>query len=138
MTTGQVAHERRLAPRPQLILVADDVDDVRTLWSAYLRMWGFEIAEARNGYEAVELAGISAPAAILMDFSMPGLDGAHAARLIRKHPRLQRVPVVGVTAHTSAALDEFRMSCDAVLYKPVSPETLLDTLRALMRQSATS
>ena len=70
-----------------------------------------------------------------MDFSMPGLDGAHAAQLIRKHPRLQRVPVVGITAHTGGFIDEFRSACDAVLYKPVPPDTLLDTLRALMRQA---
>ena len=136
MSIPERAAERRTTTRPQLILVADDADDVRTLWGAYLRICDFEVIEACNGLEAVQKAMESVPSAILMDFAMPGLDGARAAQQIRAYAPLHNVPLIGLTAHGGPFVDEFLQACDVVLTKPVPPDKLLDVLRGLLRGAA--
>jgi CheY-like chemotaxis protein len=85
----------------QTVLVADDSDDVRELVAMELRLSGYEVVEAKDGAQAVELAKQSRPALILMDVSMPGMDGLSAARLIRSIKELCRVVIVAFSAHAS-------------------------------------
>ena len=116
--------------RPQRVLVADDNPDLRGLWRAYLTLSGFVVSEAASGADAVARAVQDAPAVILMDFSMPGMDGAAAARALKRDPRTASTPVIGLTAHGRGPdAREFHEVCDIVLEKPINPESVLDALR---------
>lgn len=114
----------------QRVLVADDNPDLRQLWRAYLTVSGFDVSEAANGAEAVAKAARDLPAVILMDFSMPAMDGAAAARALKADPRTAGIPVIGLTAHgTRANAHDFPAVCETVLEKPLNPEAVIDALR---------
>jgi CheY-like chemotaxis protein len=120
-------------PRRKRVLVADDNADVRQLWRAYLTVTGYDVSAATNGAEAIARALEDAPDVILMDFSMPGMDGADAARALKADPRTAAIPVVGLTGHGAAAgAHDFHHVCAVVLEKPLRPEAVLAALgRAL-------
>ena len=86
----------------QRVLVADDHGELRQLWRAYLTLSGFVVSEAADGAEAVAKAIQESPAVVLMDFRMPGMDGAAAARALKGDPRTAAIPVIGLTAHGTA------------------------------------
>jgi CheY-like chemotaxis protein len=115
------------------VQVADDNADVRQLWRAYLTVTGYDVSAASNGKEAIERAIAELPDVILMDFSMPGMDGADAARALKADARTAGIPVVGLTAHgIDASAHAFHEVCAVVLEKPLRPEAVLTALgRAL-------
>lgn len=80
------------------VMVVDDSDDIRELICMQLRWKGYRVVEATNGEEAVELAARSHPGLILMDLSMPVMDGYEATRRIKALPGFLEVPVVAVSA----------------------------------------
>ena len=117
----------------QRVLVADDHGELRQLWRAYLTLSGFVVSEAADGAEAVAKAVQESPAVVLMDFRMPGMDGAAAARALKGDPRTAAIPVIGLTAHgTAASLQDFQSVCDVVLEKPLSPEAVIEALRRVL------
>lgn len=119
----------------QRVLVADDNPDLRQLWRAYLTVSGFDVSEAATGAEAVAKAARDLPAVILMDFSMPAMDGAAAARALKADPRTAGIPVVGLTAHgTAASAHNFGAVCETVLEKPLNPEAVFEALRRAVDQ----
>ena len=121
----------------QRVLVADDHGELRQLWRAYLTLSGFVVSEAADGAEAVAKAVQESPAVVLMDFRMPGMDGAEAARALKGDPRTAAIPVIGLTAHGNAAsLQDFQSVCDVVLEKPLSPETVLEALRRVLQRGS--
>ena len=81
-----------------IVMVVDDADDIRQLISMQLRWRGYEVIEATNGEQAVELAMRNHPGLILMDLSMPVMDGYEATRRIRALPGFVEVPIVAVSA----------------------------------------
>ena len=115
--------------------MADDNDDVRQLWRACLMLSGYAVTEAVDGADAVAKALRFAPDVILMDFSMPGMDGAEAVHALKLDARTRTTPVIGLTAHTGSTTAEFRRICDIVLDKPVNPESLLEELRRALRRT---
>lgn len=126
---GEPTDPPRSAVR-QRVLVADDNPDLRQLWRAYLTVSGFVVSEAANGAEAVATAARDLPAVILMDFSMPAMDGAAAARALKADPRTAAIPVVGLTGHgTAANAHNFPAVCETVLEKPLNPEAVIEALR---------
>ena len=125
-----------LPPEPQgaLILVVDDYDDGRDMICTYLRHAGFRTAEARDGAEAITQAIALEPALILMDLSMPVLDGWEATRRLRLDPRTAAIPVVALSGQ---ALDDETASareagCEALVSKPYLPTDVLQHVRALL------
>ena len=119
----------------QRVLVADDNADVRQLWRAFLTLSGFVVSEAANGAEAIAKALEDSPAVILMDFSMPGMDGAAAGRALKGDLRTAAIPGVGLTAHgTQAEAHDFPGVCDIVLEKPLNPEAVVDALRRVLQR----
>jgi two-component system, cell cycle response regulator DivK len=81
------------------VLVVDDHEDIRELMRISLQAEGCHVVEAANGKEAVELAPQVGPRLILMDLSMPVLDGYEATRQIHQQPQLQDIPIVAVSAY---------------------------------------
>ena len=105
----------------KLILVVDDHEVNRELLSIYLGSCGYNVIEASNGVEAVTIATSELPHLIIMDLSMPVLDGFEAARLIREVPVIAEVPIVAYTAHDSCThRDEaMRVGFNEFLTKPI-------------------
>lgn len=82
-----------------IILVADDTDDIRLMIRVMLENKGHRVVEAEHGREAVELAMREHPDVILMDLSMPVMDGIEATRRLRQQPETAKMPIIAVTAH---------------------------------------
>ena len=84
-----------------MVMVVDDSDDIRELISTHLRMLGYDVVEASNGEEAVEIARATHPALILMDIQMPVMDGLAATRLLRNMKELSDMAIVAFSAFGS-------------------------------------
>ena len=126
--------ERRVLPRPQHVLIADDSDDLRALWRAVLTHRGFTVEEARNGLEAVQKARARKPDLIVMDCWMPVLDGFSATSQLRDDPSFAHVPVLAVSAAGPESADRAaEAGCSSFLDKPLSCEQLMDELRRIFR-----
>jgi len=117
-----------------LILVVDDYEDAREMYAEYLRFCGFRVAEARNGNEALEQAFSLMPDLILMDLSLPGMDGWEATRQLKAEPRTARIPVVALTGHALAGASEGakRAGCDSFVTKPCLPDDLVVEVRRML------
>jgi len=118
------------------VLVADDNPANRVLLRTILQAFGAEVAEARDGVEAVDLAGCAAFDLILMDLRMPVLDGVGAARRIREAEGPRSPPILAFSADREPKL-EAGLFCGAVT-KPVQPETLLAAMARAMDAGATT
>ena len=107
--------------QPVTVLLVEDTEDNRLMMRRLLEMSGYHVVEATNGEEAVKLAAAENPGLILMDLSLPLIDGLAATRLIRKLPRLQKTPIIAVSAHdTSDFLAEaLGAGCNSYITKPI-------------------
>lgn len=118
-------------PIKPVVLIVDDFLDNREMYAEYLQFSGFHVLEAASGSEALEVALVRRPDIILMDLSLPGMDGWEATRRLKADPRTKRTPVIALTGHvlarhTQAALEA---GCDGFLPKPCLPETLLAAIQ---------
>ena len=84
------------------VLLVEDTEDNRFMMRRLLEMTGYRVIEAMNGEEAVKLARTEMPQLILMDLSLPVIDGLAATRLIRKLPDLEATPIIAVSAHDTS------------------------------------
>jgi CheY-like chemotaxis protein len=103
------------------VLLVEDTEDNRFMMRRLLEMSGYRVVEATNGDEAVKLAETEQPGLILMDLSLPIIDGLAATRLIRKLPQLAKTPIIAVSAHdTSDFLAEaLQAGCNSYITKPI-------------------
>ena len=117
-----------------LILVVDDYEDAREMYAEYLRFCGFRVAEARNGNEALEQAFALMPDLILMDLSLPGMDGWEATRQLKADERTRQIPVVALTGHAlaGASEDAKKAGCDSFVTKPCLPDDLVVEVRRML------
>jgi two-component system cell cycle response regulator DivK len=117
-----------------LVLVVDDFDDNRLLYVSTIAEAGYAVDQASNGQEALEKIGTTRPAVIIMDLSMPVVDGWEATRRIKADPRTKDIIIIAVTGHaTNFGLEKARQAgAEAVLTKPCLPEDLLRTISALI------
>ncbi len=117
---------------PPLVMVVEDFEDNRFMMRRLLEMSGYRVLEAINGEEAVELAHRERPQLILMDLSLPQLDGLAATRRIRQHADLRDVPIVAVSAHDTADFhaDALAAGCNDYVTKPID----FDQLEALLNR----
>lgn len=125
--------------RPCVLLV-DDYPDAREMYSEYLQYSGFDVLEAGNGIEALQQAIDREPDIILMDLSLPVMDGWEATRRLKADPRTARIPVVALTGHALAGISEGarRAGCDAFVTKPCLPEDLVKEIRKVLEQPSSS
>jgi two-component system cell cycle response regulator DivK len=119
-----------------LVLVVDDFEDNRSMYAAYLAYSGYEVAEAADGQSAIEIAGRSAPDVIVMDLSLPVMDGWEATRRLKADVRTQWIPIIAVTGHAMArhSRDAQEAGCDAFLTKPCLPEVLVEKVQELLEK----
>jgi CheY-like chemotaxis protein len=117
-----------------LILVVDDYQDAREMYAEYLQFSGFRVAEARNGNEAVEQAFALKPDLILMDLSLPGMDGWEATRRLKADDTTKHIPIVALTGHALAGASEGarRAGCDSFVTKPCLPDDLVVEVRRML------
>ena len=118
----------------QLVLVVDDFEDAREMYAEYFAFSGFRIAQARDGAEALAKAFELIPHVILMDLSLPGMDGWEATRRLKADPRTKHIPVIAVTGHALTGFSEsaLKAGCDSFVTKPCLPETLVAEVRRLL------
>ena len=113
------------------ILIIEDQDDNRAIMRDLLGAAGYELIEATDGGEGVELARKERPDLILMDIQLPVLDGYEATRRIRTYAELKTVPIIAVTSYALSG-DEAKTraaGCDGYVAKPFSPRELLAKVR---------
>ena len=117
-----------------LILVVDDYQDAREMYAEYLQFSGFRVAEARNGNEAIEQAFTLRPDLILMDLSLPGMDGWEATRQLKSDERTRHIPIVALTGHALAGASEGarKAGCDSFVTKPCLPDDLVVEVRRML------
>src|ERR1041385_2958182 len=116
------------------ILLVEDFDDTRLFMRLELEEQGFIVFEAENGKVAVDTAIRENPDVILMDLTLPLMDGFAATKLIRQNERLKNVPIIAVTAHQE---DDFRSDAqasgfDAYVNKPIDVNWLKELIAGLL------
>jgi two-component system cell cycle response regulator DivK len=118
--------------RPTLVLLVDDVSDNTDMYAQYLEFEGYQVEVASNGDEGVKMARDLQPAVIVMDLSMPTLDGWAATRAIKADPTTRHIPVIVLTAHAMHGVAETAIAAgaDAYFAKPYSPEELEAAIRS--------
>ncbi len=117
-------------------MVVEDFEDNRFMMRRLLEMSGYQVVEAVNGQQAVELAEGERPDVILMDLSLPMLDGLAATRRIRERDRLARVPIIAVSAHDSADFhaEALAAGCNEYVTKPIDFDQLIQLLDRLLHK----
>lgn len=115
--------------RPFVLLV-EDFEDAREMYRDYLEFSGFRVETARDGREAIEKARALRPHLILMDLSLPGIDGWEATRILKEDPRTADLIIVALSAHALAAEgDRARAAgCDGFIAKPCLPTDLVSEI----------
>jgi two-component system cell cycle response regulator DivK len=118
----------------RLVLIVDDFEDSRAMYSAYARVCGFEVAEAADGISALEQARRLIPHCIVIDLALPGLDGWEVVRRLRADPSTRHIPVIAVSGHTleSHTRAAQEAGCDEFLAKPCLPDALIDRIRKVL------
>lgn len=108
------------------ILVVEDYEDTRTLVKFHLEMCGYTVKEAANGREAIESVEQQCPHLILMDMSLPEIDGLTATRAIHEMEKACAVPIVAVTAHSGPEYraKAFAAGCTDFVSKPIDFDKL--------------
>ena len=121
-------------PKDLRVLLVEDVEDTRLFMRLELEQEGFIVFEASDGQAAVETAIREQPDVILMDLTLPLMDGFDAAKQIRKTDGLSRVPIIAVTAHQET---DFRSGAkasgfDAYVTKPIDVRWLKELISGLL------
>jgi CheY-like chemotaxis protein len=114
-----------------MVLLAEDFEDTRDVYAFYLRREGFTVHDLPDGHQVLSLAVELQPDVVVLDLSLPGVDGYCLAAQLRAHPSTARTPIVVLSAHAYPE-DERRAreaGAAAFLRKPCLPAELADTLK---------
>jgi CheY-like chemotaxis protein len=116
---------------PKEILIVEDNEDNSLLAEKILNYYGFKTVVASHGNEALLYCETHQPALILMDLSLPDIDGMEVTRLLRKKPQYQDVPIIALTAHAMHGIQEMTedASLNDFLAKPFLPNDLISIVR---------
>lgn len=116
------------------VLIVEDNHDNRAIFAAILHHHGYEVLEAADGEDGVRLAREAHPDVILMDISLPRMDGIEATTRLKRDDDTASIPIIAVTAHAMRE-DEQRVreaGCDAYLAKPVQPMRVIEEVNRLI------
>lgn len=117
---------------PPLVLVVDDYQDAREMYAEYLEYSGFKVCQARDGVEALEQAFLLTPDIVLMDLSLPRMDGWEATNRLKSDPRTCHIPIIALTGHTDKNANLKSVNCDALIIKPCMPDAVVSELRRVL------
>ena len=117
-----------------LVLIVEDQRELRTMYAKYLTVSGFEVIEAANGAEAIDRTSSRLPDVVLMDLSLPVVDGWEATRRLKADARTAHIPVVALTAHDGSEdlQRATRAGCEWFVPKPCPPDALLTEVRRVL------
>jgi two-component system, cell cycle response regulator DivK len=122
-----------------LVLIVDDFQDNREMYVQFLSFHGYRVAEAVDGHDALDKAMALLPDLIVMDLSLPGLDGWEATRRLKHEAQTKSIPVIALTGHAMAGHEEGarEAGCDSYLTKPCVPVDLEAEIQRLLRGPGT-
>lgn len=123
-----------LTERPARLLVVEDDDDIRALFSATLHRAGYQPRVASSGQQALEQADELVPDLVISDVSMPGLSGLDVCRVLKSQPRTAATVVLLISALSTEQDREagLQAGADDYLTKPIRPAVLLERVRSLL------
>lgn len=122
----------------QTVLIVEDQIEMRAINAMYLHHHGFRVLATDNGIEGLEAAREHRPDLILMDISVPGMDGIRATSELKRDPATEGIPVLILTAHPYGSLGKraVEAGCDGYLTKPCDPRRILQEVRAVLSPAA--
>ena len=126
----------RIAANKTVLLVEDNEDN-RIVYSTILRHFGYTVTEALNGEQGIEKARADAPDLILMDISIPVIDGWEATQVLKHDPRTREIPIIALTAHAlrSDRQRALEVGCDGYLAKPCEPRVVVAEVQRFLGTS---
>jgi CheY-like chemotaxis protein len=121
-------------PAP-LILLVEDFADAREMYRDYLEFSGFRVATAADGREAIDKARSLDPDLVLMDLSLPGIDGWEATRILKSDDSTSHLMIVALSAHAMAPEGQRarEAGCDGFIAKPCLPPELVAQVAAFLQ-----
>ena len=131
------------APRPDAftatILIIEDYVDTRELLATLLQRRGYRVIEAEDGLEGLLKAGWMYPDLIIMDWSLPEMDGVEAARRIHAQAKLAQIPIFVISAYLTEAVqaDVRAAGCTEIFSKPFDSEVLLERIARTLTSEST-
>jgi two-component system cell cycle response regulator DivK len=131
--SGEPAPVKSSSHKP-IVLLVDDYDDAREMYAEYLKFSGFETVQASSGLEAVRQALDNRPDIVVMDLSLPVMDGWEATRRLKADERTARIPVLALSGHAFANLSQTAKLAgfDGFVAKPCLPEDLIAEIRKVL------
>jgi two-component system, cell cycle response regulator DivK len=128
------ARSKATKPRAPLVLLADDVEDNREMYREFLAFHRLRVITATNGREALREAFALVPDVIVLDLSMPDIDGWEACRRLKADERTRGIPILAVSGHALKGAEGAAKAagCDVYLIKPCLPERVLAEIRKLL------
>jgi len=128
-----------MATNGKTVLLVEDNEDNRIVYSTILRHFGYEVSESLNGEEGIAKARAEKPDLILMDISIPIIDGWEATQVLKHDPVTRDIPIIALTAHALASDREKAMEvgCDGYLAKPCEPRAVVAEVQRFLGKDAT-
>jgi two-component system cell cycle response regulator DivK len=116
------------------VLLVDDDEDCHAMYGDYLRHLGFVVLSARDGLEGMEATRSRLPSVVVMDVSLPKLDGLEATKRLKADSRTAAIPVIVLTAHVEKSMlaSAEESGCDAFVTKPCIPADLVLAIEGVM------
>lgn len=116
-----------MADSQKTVLLVEDNEDNRTVYRTILEHFGYEVIEARNGEDGIRMARDDHPDLILMDISIPLIDGWEATKILKADTATSGIPIIALTAHALATdrAKAIEVGCDGYLAKPCEPRRVV-------------
>jgi two-component system, cell cycle response regulator DivK len=116
-----------MADNAKTVLLVEDNEDNRTVYRTILEHFGYGVIEARNGEDGVRMAREDSPDLILMDISIPVIDGWEATKILKADEQTRQIPIIALTAHALATdrAKATEVGCDGYLAKPCEPRRVV-------------
>ena len=126
--------DRQAVGHQQWVLVVDDSEDMRTMLGRLVERAGYHALYAGDGQSSLDQAQQHHPDLVLMDLSLPDMDGWEAVRRLRAMEAFRTIPIIAVTAHVSPADQEraLAVGCSVHIGKPFKTATLLESIQRLL------
>ena len=122
------------APSKPLLLIVDDSTDNRTIYAEFLTFRGYRVAEAADGQEALDQAPALQPDLVVLDLSMPGMDGRETTRRLKADPHTRAIPILVLTGRLHLRDAALAAGADTYVAKPCLPEELIAKIEELLQR----